>query len=114
MSKKTKKKTKTASLFYTTIDEEVSPTTAYLQAASLLDIAAVAAVQYGDTVAMASVAHHWMEMAVLMQGGGHDQDEPEDGPITETKVIGFGTTKMREVAEDDARKSRKGSERIPR
>lgn len=91
--------------FYQTIGDIVSPGTAYSQAASLLDMAAIIAVESGDPEGLGSVAHQWMEMAVLMQGGKAEQgDEPEES-FTETKVIGFGTKEMREVAEDDARKS---------
>lgn len=115
MSKKKKKKAKTQELFYETIGESISPGTAYLQAASLLDMAAMMAVEYADPEAMGAVAHQWMEMAVLMQGDKSSEEEEPEESFTETKVIGFGTKEMREVAEHDAREANaKNAKRIPR
>lgn len=105
MSKKKNKKGKSKRLFYEAIGDTVSPGAAYLQAASLLDMAAVFAVESGDPDGMGAVAHQWMEMAVLMQGGHPAEEEEPEESFTETKVIGFGTKEMREVAEDDARKT---------
>lgn len=108
MSKSKKKKIKQQdqepTLFYDTLGEEVSPGTAYGQAASLLDIAAVFAVESNDIESMSTVAHAWLEMAVLMQGE-HVEVEDSEKEITKTSILGFGPTKTREVAEKDARKS---------
>lgn len=113
MSKKSKKKSKSKEEeqpYYELIGETVSPSVAYLQAASLLDLAAVTAVQCGDAKQMGIIAHHWIEMAIVLQGGPKtDQDEEPEEVLTTTKVIGFGTKEMREVAENDARKSANGN-----
>jgi len=104
MSKKKKKREqKSEEVFYSTIGTEMSPVVAYSQAASLLDIAAIVAVQSNDAEGMTVVAHHWMEMAMLMSGRipGDDQD----GPITGTRILGFRDKESRDGAEDAARQS---------
>lgn len=105
MSKNKKNKKKAPpEVFYATIGESISPGIAYLQAASLLDMAAVTAVEFGDTEGMTSVAHQWMEMAVLMQGP-HEQDTDA---VSDTRILGFGSNSAREVAEKNAKQSREG------
>jgi hypothetical protein len=99
MSKKKKK----VQIYYTSIGDHIDPGVAYCQAASLLDLAAFTAVECGSVDQMESVAHHWMEMAALMTGE-KSEEQNEDIPA-KTTVLGFGSTKAREVAER-ARKSK--------
>ena len=104
MGKKNKKEKleEEATLFYETIGDTISPGVAYNQAASLLDLAAVSAVDSQDIVGMVEIAHKWMEMAVLM---GNKENESPDDITSKTKIMGFGTTEYREVVEKDARQS---------
>jgi hypothetical protein len=104
MSKKKKKsEQKSEEVFYSTVGTEMNPALAYMQAASLLDIAAIVAVQSNDAEGMTVVAHHWMEMAMLMSGRIPDGDG--DGPITGTRILGFRDKESRDGAEDAARQS---------
>ena len=105
MSKKKKKKPEpeVEEVFYSTIGAEMNPVIAYMQAASLLDIAAVSAVQSNDAEGMTVVARHWMEMAMLMSGRTPGDDQ--DGPITGTRILGFRDKESRDGAEDAARQS---------
>ena len=73
---------------YTPAGDDISVETAYLQAATLLDIAAKHAIQTQDVDKMQTLAVLWMDLGEHLLNGPDqdDDDEKGDGPV----VVGFG------------------------
>lgn len=105
-SKKSKKEECAVPLVYETTGDTVTPSVAFNQAVSLLDIAAVVAVESADTDGMATVANNWLQLAAFLVGGKSDDDDPEGSMVSTTGIPGFRDALSREVAENDARKSK--------
>lgn len=106
MSKKNKKSKKNKRIRYSPLGEYLNPETSLVQAALLLDEAAHTAVESNDTEAMAGVARGWMELGAVMHNmsAGAGEEEEDEDLTSETRVMGFGSPKAREEAEN-ARKS---------
>lgn len=106
MSKKNKKQKKDKRNRYRPLGEYLNSEVAFVQAALLLDEASHAAIQSNDTEAMAQVSRGWLELGAVMHNASADEeDELEEEDLTaETRVLGFGSAKAREEAEN-ARKS---------
>jgi hypothetical protein len=110
MSKKSKKKNKddkVEPLIYETTGDTVTPSVAYNQAVSLLDIAAIVAVESSDTEGMATVANNWMQLAALLSGIGRSDDDAQEGSIVTTgRIPGFRDELSRGEVEDGIRKGK--------
>lgn len=90
---------------YTPIESEISFTVAVVQAATLLDEAALAAVHSGKVNDMIKVAAGWMELGVNMLQRPTEEEEVEEGDehdiTSETTIMGFGSPASRESAEQE-------------
>ena len=91
--------------------------TGFVQAANLLDMAAMQAVERGDVSAMTEIAEKWMDMSVAMKAVmmPHKEDEAEEEDesapgIRERKTgpVGFTAT-VEEMKEWNARTNKSDS-----
>jgi hypothetical protein len=106
LSKKKNKQKKDKRNRYRPLGEYLNSEVAFVQAALLLDEASHAAIQSNDTEAMAQVSRGWLELGAVMHNASVEgEEEEDDGDLqSDTRVLGFGSAKSREEAEN-ARKS---------
>lgn len=88
------------------MENEISFTVAVVQAATLLDEAALAAVHSGKVKDMITVAAGWMELGVnMLQRPDAEEEAGEEGDehdlTSETVIMGFGSPAAREEAEQE-------------
>jgi hypothetical protein len=72
---------------YEPLEEELSAETAFLQAATALDIAAMWAVESKDTQSLGSVAQSYIELGTRLMGPPPDEAEEHD--LTSESEFGF-------------------------
>jgi hypothetical protein len=101
-----KKKNKKIKLRYEEFGEILNSEVAFIQAGVLLDLAAFAALESGDPKKIREVSREWSTLAVslkrTLEGEPEDvtsEHEHHTEDVTRVKVMGFGSTKMREQAE---------------
>lgn len=108
MAKKKNKRQKR--IRYTPLAKYLNPESALVQAALLLDEAAHDAIESKNSKSMATVARGWMELGAVLHNiteASSGEEEPEEEDLTsETHIMGFGSEEAREVAEENARKSK--------
>jgi hypothetical protein len=71
------------------LEDELSTETAFLQAATALDIAAMWAVESRDTQTLGAVAQSYIELGTRMMGPPSDEDEVEEHDLSSDADFGF-------------------------
>lgn len=85
---------------YEAFGDTLSVEVAFLQAAAILDLAALEAIRSKDTERMQALALSWMELGKLMFHGPDGEDEDEDFEEKEPIVVGFGKREQVEKVDE--------------
>jgi len=102
-------------LKYKPTKQYIGVDTGFIQAATLLDMAAVNAVESKDFAAVAQIARQWVELSLAMKAaltpepGGEDDDEEDHGSSHEHGPVGFGVT-VKDIKEHNDRINRAARE----